>query len=79
MVIMLLTGRPARRGATHRAAGAPMSGDRAAADAVIRGEQLTKHFGGLAAVQEVDFAVPRGSIYGLIGPNGAGKTTTSSA
>ena len=46
-----------------------------AADVVLRGEAVTKRFGGLVAVDAVDFAVPRGSIYGLIGPNGAGKTT----
>jgi branched-chain amino acid transport system ATP-binding protein len=36
---------------------------------------LTKHFGGLAAVDQFDMYVNRGEIVGLIGPNGAGKTT----
>jgi branched-chain amino acid transport system ATP-binding protein len=36
---------------------------------------LTKHFGGLLAVSELDMSVNEGQIVGLIGPNGAGKTT----
>jgi branched-chain amino acid transport system ATP-binding protein len=42
---------------------------------ILEGEGVTKHFGGLAAVSDVDFHVDQGEILGLIGPNGAGKTT----
>ncbi len=37
--------------------------------------RLTKNFGGLRAVDAVDFEMKKGEILGLIGPNGAGKTT----
>ena len=36
---------------------------------------VSKHFGGLAAVANVDLKVDDGELVGLIGPNGAGKTT----
>jgi branched-chain amino acid transport system ATP-binding protein len=39
-------------------------------------EGLSKSFGGLMAVQRLDFKVEQGEIIGLIGPNGSGKTTT---
>jgi branched-chain amino acid transport system ATP-binding protein len=42
---------------------------------ILEGEKVTKHFGGLAAVNRVDFAIDQGEVVGLIGPNGAGKTT----
>jgi branched-chain amino acid transport system ATP-binding protein len=42
---------------------------------ILEGEGVTKYFGGLAAVLNVDFHVDQGEIAGLIGPNGAGKTT----
>jgi branched-chain amino acid transport system ATP-binding protein len=38
-------------------------------------EKVDKIFGGLRALKEVSFEVPKGAIFGLIGPNGAGKTT----
>jgi branched-chain amino acid transport system ATP-binding protein len=42
---------------------------------VLRASGVTKRFGGLTAVNNVDLNIPRGAIQGLIGPNGAGKTT----
>ena len=42
---------------------------------LLQTTQMSVTFGGLRAVNEVDFAVPEGSLIGLIGPNGAGKTT----
>jgi len=37
---------------------------------------LTKHYGNLAAVDDLNIEVPAGQIFGFLGPNGAGKTTT---
>jgi branched-chain amino acid transport system ATP-binding protein len=42
---------------------------------ILEGEGVTKYFGGLAAISNIDFHVDQGEIVGLIGPNGAGKTT----
>ena len=45
-------------------------------DMVLEVTGLSKHFGGLKAVDKVDLSVRRGSVHALIGPNGSGKTTT---
>jgi branched-chain amino acid transport system ATP-binding protein len=45
---------------------------------LLKVTNLTRRFGGLRAVTDLNFTVERGSIVALIGPNGAGKTTTFS-
>jgi branched-chain amino acid transport system ATP-binding protein/branched-chain amino acid transport system permease protein len=42
---------------------------------ILQATGLTKHYGGLVANSDIDFAVKRGELRGIIGPNGAGKTT----
>jgi branched-chain amino acid transport system ATP-binding protein len=42
---------------------------------ILKTNKVTKLFGGLAAIKDVDMEVRKGEIFGLIGPNGAGKTT----
>ncbi len=44
-------------------------------ETALRSDKLTKRFAGAAAVDQLDLAVPTGSIFGLLGVNGAGKTT----
>jgi len=43
---------------------------------IIEVKQLAKNYGNFKAVNNIDFSVKKGEIFGLLGPNGAGKTTT---
>src|SRR5258705_9785787 len=44
-------------------------------DPLLATHELTRHFGGLAAVNGVSIALERGKLHAVVGPNGAGKTT----
>jgi ABC-2 type transport system ATP-binding protein len=43
---------------------------------VIETRKLTKHYGSVIAVQDLDLAIQGGEVFGILGPNGSGKTTT---
>lgn len=74
MVDTTNAGGPARPGAEApaRSADAPAHG----AEAMIAIRGLSKHFGSIVAVDDVNFSVARGEVLGFLGPNGAGKSTT---
>jgi len=67
-----------RRTATAAEPARPLTLEPADSGAVVALEVkgLAKYFGGLKAVDGVDFTVRRGGVHALIGPNGSGKTTT---
>ncbi len=76
--------RRARRASASESAGEPAVADEetpseptrlAEAPTVLHGQDVEKHFEGIAALAGVDIEVHRGEILGLIGPNGSGKTT----
>ena len=65
-----------RAPATAPAGALSLSGGAPGGGTVLELRNLSKHFGGLKAVDEVSFTVRRGGVHALIGPNGSGKTTT---
>ena len=54
---------------------APAAAGAGADGSILDASGVSKAFGGLVAVSDVDFSIPRRSIVSIIGPNGAGKTT----
>ncbi len=68
--------RPRRRPIRPDAARLPLRTMPPAGSALLEVSGLRRSFGGLVAVNDVDFGLAAGEIVGLIGPNGAGKSTT---
>ena len=67
---------PAAHGKATETAGAlHLKSTRNKSGHIIEVKGLTKHYGGIAANSDIDFAVNYGEIRGIIGPNGAGKST----
>ena len=54
----------------------PFSTTRAPTPPAVSILSLSKHFGSIAAVDDVSLDVPPGEVFGFLGPNGAGKSTT---
>ena len=43
---------------------------------VLKTSNLTKHYGKIKAVTDMNLSIPEGSVFGILGPNGSGKSTT---
>ena len=70
-----LTRTPSSNTVVSRPGAAPVDA-RPAEGPVVEARHLTKRFGNLSAVDDLSFALERGTVTGFLGPNGAGKTTT---
>ena len=68
--------KPPRKVDWQDAAPLPHRAKPAAGEIVLQASNIRKEFGGLVAVNDINFSVASGQIVGLIGPNGAGKSTT---
>ncbi|OGA97094.1 MAG: hypothetical protein A3E79_03155 [Burkholderiales bacterium RIFCSPHIGHO2_12_FULL_61_11] len=68
--------KPARKVDWQNAASLPQRRKPASGEMVLVAIDIRKEFGGLVAVNNINFSVQAGQIMGLIGPNGAGKSTT---
>src|SRR6266566_4603309 len=68
--------RTKKRSKEESAREAPRLAKALSAEAVISVSSLTKRYGEIVAVDNVDFSLEAGTITGFLGPNGAGKTTT---
>lgn len=68
--------KPARKVDWQDAAPLPRRSKPASGEMVLQAIDIRKEFGGLVAVNNINFSVQAGQIMGLIGPNGAGKSTT---
>lgn len=68
--------KPPRKVDWQDATALPHRSKPAAGEVVLQASDIRKEFGGLVAVNDINFTVQAGQIVGLIGPNGAGKSTT---
>lgn len=64
---------------TAQTAGSVGTAQGAAGEILLEVDHVTLRFGGVVALNDVDFHIKKGEILGLIGPNGAGKTTCFNA
>jgi len=74
--LSLFAGEYKRDGMSNQTAIRPHSSSREHSDTILRTIGLTKRFGKLEAVRDLNLELRRGEVFGFLGPNGAGKSTT---